>query len=100
MSLFTNAQVPKSWSTSPHKRPPRPNKWELSHGWRFLSYSNFGNPPVDLTERSREAVRLLDERGGADFEYEGEMTPDIALDAVLRERHYPFSRLTGPRQCF
>lgn len=62
----------------------------------FLSYSNFGNPPVDLTERSREAVRLLDERGGADFEYEGEMTPDIALDAVLRERHYPFSRLTGP----
>ncbi|MDE0780787.1 MAG: NADP-dependent malic enzyme [Alphaproteobacteria bacterium] len=62
----------------------------------FLSYSNFGNPPVDLTERSREAVRLLDERGSADFEYEGEMTPDVALDAVLRERHYPFSRLTGP----
>ena len=62
----------------------------------FLSYSNFGNPPVDLTERSREAVRLLDERGGADFEYEGEMTPDVALDAVLRKRHYPFSRLTGP----
>ena len=62
----------------------------------FLSYSNFGNPPVDLTERSREAVRLLDERGGADFEYEGEMTPDVALDAALRERYYPFSRLTGP----
>ncbi|MBT5497032.1 MAG: NADP-dependent malic enzyme [Alphaproteobacteria bacterium] len=62
----------------------------------FLSYSNFGNPPVDLTERSREAVRLLDERGDADFEYEGEMTPDVALDATLRERYYPFSRLTGP----
>ena len=62
----------------------------------FLSYANFGNPPVDLTERSREAVRLLDERGGADFEYEGEMTPDVALDATMRERYYPFSRLTGP----
>jgi len=62
----------------------------------FLSYSNFGNPPVDLTERSREAVRVLDERGNADFEYEGEMTPDIALDSNLRERFYPFSRLTGP----
>lgn len=62
----------------------------------FLSYSNFGNPPVDLTERSREAVRVLDERGNADFEYEGEMTPDIALDSDLRERYYPFSRLTGP----
>ncbi|MBO6782326.1 MAG: NADP-dependent malic enzyme [Alphaproteobacteria bacterium] len=62
----------------------------------FLSYSNFGNPPVDITERSREAVRLLDERGGADFEYEGEMTPDVALDATMRERYYPFARLTGP----
>ena len=62
----------------------------------FLSYSNFGNPPVHLTERSREAVRVLDERGNADFEYEGEMTPDIALDSNLRERFYPFSRLTGP----
>ena len=61
----------------------------------FLSYSNFGNPPVDYTERSREAVRLLDEAGGADFEYDGEMTADTALDPVLRERFYPFSRLTG-----
>ena len=24
------------------------------------------------------------------------MTPDIALDSDLRERYYPFSRLTGP----
>ncbi len=62
----------------------------------FLSYSNFGNPPVDITERSREAVRLLDERDDIDFEYEGEMTPDVALDAILRERYYPFARLTGP----
>ena len=62
----------------------------------FLSYSNFGNPPVDITERSREAVRLLDQRDDIDFEYEGEMTPDVALDAALRERYYPFSRLTGP----
>jgi malate dehydrogenase (oxaloacetate-decarboxylating)(NADP+) len=62
----------------------------------FLSYSNFGNPSVDLTERSREAVRLLDEMGDADFEYEGEMTPDIALDPEMRQRYYPFARLTGP----
>jgi len=62
----------------------------------FLSYSNFGNPPVDYTERSREAVRLLDKSGDADFEYDGEMTADTALDAALRERFYPFSRLTGP----
>ena len=62
----------------------------------FLSYSNFGNPAVDYTERSREAVRLLDETGGVDFEYDGEMTADTALDPIMRERFYPFSRLTGP----
>ena len=62
----------------------------------FLSYSNFGNPAVDYTERSREAVRLLDEAGDADFEYDGEMTADTALDPIMRERFYPFSRLTGP----
>ncbi|MCZ6589928.1 MAG: NADP-dependent malic enzyme [Alphaproteobacteria bacterium] len=62
----------------------------------FLSYSNFGNPPDAYTENSREAVRLMDEAGGADFEYDGEMTADTALDPVLRERFYPFSRLTGP----
>ena len=60
----------------------------------FLSYSNFGNPPVDFTERSREAVRLLDEDGDVDFEYDGEMTADTALDPVMRERFYPFTRLT------
>ena len=43
----------------------------------------------------REAVRLLDERG-VDFEYDGEMAADVALDPELRARLYPFCRLTGP----
>ena len=30
-----------------------------------------------------------------DFEYEGEMTADLALDHELLLRHYPFARLTG-----
>jgi malate dehydrogenase (oxaloacetate-decarboxylating)(NADP+) len=30
-----------------------------------------------------------------DFEYDGEMSPDVALDASLRAL-YPFCRLTGP----
>jgi malate dehydrogenase (oxaloacetate-decarboxylating)(NADP+) len=61
----------------------------------FLSYANFGNPPVAIAERSREAVRLLDEAGDVDFAYDGEMTADMAIDPVLRERYYPFSRLDG-----
>jgi malate dehydrogenase (oxaloacetate-decarboxylating)(NADP+) len=61
----------------------------------FLSYSTFGNPEGTFLENIRGAVRLLDERGGCDFEYEGEMAPDVALNPAMH-RVYPFSRLTGP----
>jgi malate dehydrogenase (oxaloacetate-decarboxylating)(NADP+) len=61
----------------------------------FLSYSNFGNPEGSYLENLRGAVRLLDQREGVDFEYEGEMAPDVALNPAMRA-HYPFSRLTGP----
>jgi malate dehydrogenase (oxaloacetate-decarboxylating)(NADP+) len=60
----------------------------------FLSYSNFGNPEGTFLENIRGAVRLLDERQ-VDFEYEGEMSPDVALNAGM-QRVYPFSRLSGP----
>jgi len=40
------------------------------------------------------APRVLDARG-VDFEYEGEMTADVALNPAAAA-HYPFSRLTGP----
>jgi malate dehydrogenase (oxaloacetate-decarboxylating)(NADP+) len=42
----------------------------------------------------REAVALLDARG-VDFEYDGEMSPDVALDMSLRTL-FPFCRLQGP----
>ena len=60
----------------------------------FLSYSTFGNPAGRRADVLRDAVALLDERG-ADFEYEGEMNADVALDPD-HHRLYPFSRLTGP----
>lgn len=59
----------------------------------FLSYSTFGNPPGDRGEKVREAIRILDQRG-CDFEYEGEMPPELALDPDQRAA-YPFMRLTG-----
>jgi malate dehydrogenase (oxaloacetate-decarboxylating)(NADP+) len=61
----------------------------------FLSYSNFGNPEGSFLERIRDAVKLLDGRPDIDFEYEGEMAPDVALNPAL-QRVYPFSRLKGP----
>jgi malate dehydrogenase (oxaloacetate-decarboxylating)(NADP+) len=42
----------------------------------------------------QEAVKLLDQRR-VDFEYDGEMAADIALNPELMAT-YPFCRLTGP----
>jgi malate dehydrogenase (oxaloacetate-decarboxylating)(NADP+) len=60
----------------------------------FVSYSNFGNPDTAHSRRVAGAVELLDKRGDIDFEYEGEMTPRMALNEKLRGV-YPFSRLKG-----
>lgn len=61
----------------------------------FLSFSNFGNPDSAITQTARDAVAVLDKRK-VSFEYEGEMTADIALDYELMQARYPFSRLKGP----
>ena len=58
----------------------------------FMSYSTFGNPPGERGEKVREAIRILDQRG-VDFEYEGEMPPELALDPDQRA-NYPFMRLS------
>ena len=60
----------------------------------LLAYSTFGHPPGERSARVQEAVRLLDKRR-VDFEYDGEMAADIALNMELREA-YPFCRLSGP----
>ena len=44
--------------------------------------------------RVHEAVRILDRRR-VDFEYDGEMGVDVALNMEVREA-YPFCRLSGP----
>jgi malate dehydrogenase (oxaloacetate-decarboxylating)(NADP+) len=61
----------------------------------FVSYSNFGNPDTEHSRRVSGAVRLLDKRADVDFEYEGEMTPRMALNERYRTAAYPFSRLKG-----
>jgi malate dehydrogenase (oxaloacetate-decarboxylating)(NADP+) len=60
----------------------------------FLSFSNFGAPGGTIVSPVREAVKLLDSRE-VDFEYDGEMGADVALDPQLRAL-YPFCRLSGP----
>lgn len=60
----------------------------------FMSYSTFGNPTGERSDRVAKAVELLEQRG-VDFEFEGEMPPDVALDPALWA-NYPFQRLTAP----
>jgi len=61
----------------------------------LLSFSNFGNPMREKAQRVRQAVDVLDRRK-VDFEYDGEMSADVALDFDLMRKSYPFCRLTGP----
>ena len=60
----------------------------------FVSFSTFGYPVSERAEKMHIAPAVLDARG-VDFEYEGEMAVDVAMNAAAMD-HYPFSRLTGP----
>ena len=59
----------------------------------MLAYSNFGQSVGERSERVREAVKILDSRR-VDFEYDGEIAADVALNATRMEQ-YPFCRLSG-----
>src|SRR5689334_5244972 len=60
----------------------------------LLAFSTFGHPPGERAAHVQGAVRILDQRR-VDFEYDGDMAADVALNMELREA-YPFCRLTGP----
>lgn len=60
----------------------------------LLSYSTFGNPMREKSVRIREAVAVLDSMN-VDFEYDGEMSADVALNKELMSL-YPFCKLTAP----
>ncbi len=58
----------------------------------LLAFATFGQPPGERSARVQEAVRILD-RMCVDFEYDGEMAADVALNKELMAA-YPFCRLT------
>ncbi len=59
----------------------------------MLAFSSFGHPPGERTQHVKDAVKLLHNRK-VDFEVDGEMAADVALNRELAAA-YPFSRLTG-----
>ena len=60
----------------------------------LLAFSTFGHPPGERAAHVQKTVQLLDQRR-VDFEYDGEMSADVALNMELRDT-YPFCRLSGP----
>ena len=60
----------------------------------FVSFSTFGYPISERAEKMKLAPEVLDKRG-VDFEYEGEMAVDVALNPHVMAK-YPFNRLSGP----
>jgi malate dehydrogenase (oxaloacetate-decarboxylating)(NADP+) len=60
----------------------------------LLSNSNFGDRPTGASRKMRRAVEIL-ESMDVDFEFDGEMHADVALNAALRKVVMPESRLTG-----
>ncbi len=60
----------------------------------LLAYSTFGYPEGERSTCMRAATELLDQRQ-VDFEYDGEMAADVALNADA-QKDYPFCRLSGP----
>jgi malate dehydrogenase (oxaloacetate-decarboxylating)(NADP+) len=60
----------------------------------MLAFSTFGHPPGERTKHVQGAVKILHEKG-VDFEIDGEMSADIALNRDLAAA-YPFLHLSGP----
>ena len=59
----------------------------------FLSHSTFGNPISKNTKHVRDAIELL-KKESVDFDFDGEMQPDVALNPIYQET-YPFSKIVG-----
>ena len=60
----------------------------------FASFSNFGYPVSERAVKMAHAAEVLAARG-VDFEFDGEMTVDVALNPEVMAQ-YPFCRLSGP----
>ena len=59
----------------------------------FLSHSTFGKPISKNTKHVRDAIELL-KKQNVDFDFDGEMQPDVALNPIYQEI-YPFSKIVG-----
>ncbi len=60
----------------------------------LISHSNFGSSERANSSKMRHVYQILSEMN-VDFEFDGEMQADVALDQELRKHYFPFSTLKG-----
>ena len=60
----------------------------------MLSFANFGSSDHPPCRKVAQAVEILQAKA-PEFEVDGEMQVDVALNAEVRERDFPFCRLKG-----
>jgi hypothetical protein len=65
----------------------------------MLAYSTFGHPAGERSERVQEAVKILDRRR-VDFEYDGEMAADVALNPRLMQQYTPSAASPARATCW
>ena len=75
--------------------PPVPTVISFVEYDILLSFSNFGNPPNQNSQIITRTIELLIKRK-VNFEFDGEMSAEVALDYNLIKENYPFCRLSGP----
>ena len=94
-SAVTERPTPEQYAAIAMRASAFARRMGLEPRVAFISYTTFGNPPGVHIEGIRGAVELLSGIKG-DFEFEGEMAPDVALNYDMQKRFYPFTRLSGP----
>jgi len=62
----------------------------------LLSYTNFGSSPHPNAQKVKEAVKIL-HRDSPDLIADGEVQMDFALNKVLHQEKFPFSKLAGKK---
>ena len=99
----SSSPTPRCTPSRRRSRSPTPPIAAARHVRRFglepkialCSHSQFGNLDTEPGRRMRAALEILDAQE-LDFDYEGEMHSDAALDPELRERIFPNARFEGP----
>ena len=92
------AHRPRSSPTSPSQTAAKARRIGHEPRVALLSFSNFGNPPLGAHASASARRSTCSTARKVDFEYDGEMQADVALDFELMRQLYPFCRLTGAGQ--